>query len=157
MHLGASTRIISCSGGQYASFGILHAYINTTFQNFKLSKIQKKGGAISVFLPIWGWLKVFFLSSGGQYASFGTPQGYCRTIFSKNSFSSNFANFNIFAIWAKFMHLGSSTRTIPCSGGQYASFGTPHAYLKTKFQNLKFSKSQKRAWPFRHVYQCLKF
>ena len=55
------------------------------------------------------------------------------------------------------MHLGASTRTIHCSGGQYASFGTPHAYLKTKFQNLKFSKNQKRARPFRHVYQCLKF
>ena len=55
------------------------------------------------------------------------------------------------------MHLGASTRTIPCLGGQYASFGTPHAYLKTKFQNLKFSTNQKRAWPFRHVYQCLKF
>ena len=55
------------------------------------------------------------------------------------------------------MHLRASTRTIPCSGGQYGSFGNPHAYLKTKFQNLKFSKNQKRAWPFRHVYQCLKF
>ena len=55
------------------------------------------------------------------------------------------------------MHLRASTRTIPCSGGQYTSFGTPHAYLKTKFQNLTFSKNQKRAWPFRHVYQCLKF
>ena len=28
---------------------------------------------------------------------------------------------------------------------------TPNAYLNTKFQNLKFSKSQKRAWTFRHI------
>ena len=104
-----------------------------------------------------GWLKVFFLSSGEQYASFCTPQAKCRTIIKNTYFSSNFANFDIFAIWAKFMHMSASTRTIPCSRGQYASFGTPHAYLKTKFQNLKFSKNQKRAWPFRHVYQCLKF
>ena len=50
------------------------------------------------------------------------------------------------------MHLGASTRIIPCSGGQYVSFGTPHAYLNTTFQNLKFSKNQKRAWLF--LYFC---
>ena len=51
------------------------------------------------------------------------------------------------------MYLGASIRIIPCSGGQYASFDTPHAYLKTKFQHLKFSKTQKRAWPFWYVCQ----
>ena len=60
-------------------------------------------------------------------------------------------------MWANFMHLGASTRNIPCSGGQYGSFGTPHARLKTKIRNLKFSKNQKRAWPFWYVCQCLKF
>ena len=135
MHLGVSTRINPCSGGQCASFGIPYAYLNTTFQNLKFSKIQKRAWPFLYFLPIWRWLKVCFLSSMGQYASFGTPQAQCRTIFSKNSFLSNFA---------KFMHLGASTLTIPCLGGQYASFGTPHAYLKTKFQNLKFSKKSKK-------------
>ena len=50
------------------------------------------------------------------------------------------------------MHLRASTRIIPCSGGQYASFRIPHAYLNTKFQNLRFSKSQKRGWSF--LYFC---
>ena len=98
-------------------------------QSFKISnfrKIKKGRGRFCISANL-GWFKVCFLSSGGQYASFGTPQTYCRAIFSKNSFSSNFANFTIFAIWAKFVHLRASTRTITCSGGQYASFGTPHA------------------------------
>ena len=47
-------------------------------------------------------------------------------------------------MWANFMHLGASTRNIPCSGGQYGSFGTPHARLKTKIRNRKiFEKSKK--------------
>ena len=42
------------------------------------------------------------------------------------------------------MYLGASIRIIPCSGGQYASFDTPHAYLKTKFQHLKFFEKIKK-------------
>ena len=49
--------------------------------------------------------------------------------------------------------MGALICIFPNSGGQYASFGTPQAYLMVKFQNLEFSKSKKRAWPFRHVRQ----
>ena len=42
------------------------------------------------------------------------------------------------------MYLGASIRIIPCSGGQYASFDTPHAYLKTKFQHLEFFEKIKK-------------
>ena len=97
-----------------------------------------------------GWLKVCFLSSGEQYASFGTYKQSVEQFLKKIFFAiSTFLPFG-----ANFIYLGASIRIIPCSWGQYASFGTTHAYLnKTKFQNVKFSKNQKRASPFLYVCQ----
>ena len=77
-----------------------------SFKMLNFRKIKKGRGCFCMSANL-KWFKVCFLSSGGQYTSFGTPQAQCRTIFSKNSFSSNFANFNIFAIWAKFVPSGS--------------------------------------------------
>ena len=43
----------------------------------------------------------------------------------------NCAIFDILTIWANFIYLGASIHIIPCSAGQYASFGSgSHIFLK---------------------------
>ena len=51
------------------------------------------------------------------------------------------------------MYLGASIRIIPCSGGQYACFDTPHACLRQSFNISNFQKNKERVWPFWYVCQ----
>ena len=87
-----------------------------------------------------GWLKVCFLSLGEQYVSFGTHKPSVEQFLKKKFFLPNCAIFDIFTIWVNFIYLGASICIIPCSAGQYASFGVPHTYKVSKCQIFEKSK-----------------
>ena len=66
----------------------------------------------------------------------------------KGIFLPNCAIFDIFAIWANFLFLGASIRVIPCSGGQYVSFGTHMSALRRSFKISNFRKIKRGSGRF---------